>query len=107
MDAKEFGRIRADITARIQAVRSREYPDCNPKVNIRKRLHDGVTLTIGQTSDDVREGRDGPCSIIENSLEGGFRYLGLTDLSVKADDIEETFRQQQQLLQKTGTKDTI
>lgn len=102
MDAKEFGQIRADITRRIQEVRERHYPSKNAKINIKKRLHEGVNLTIGQMSEDIREGRDGPVSIIENSLEGGFRYLGLTDLSVKADDIEESFREQQQLLQKNN-----
>lgn len=105
MDAKEFGEGRTAITARIQAVRERSYPSKNAKINFKKRLHEGVSLTIGQTSEDIREGLDGPASIIENSLEGGFRYLGLTDLVVKADDLEEAFRQQQQLLVNKGTAD--
>lgn len=100
MDPKEFGQARAEITARIQEVRSRSYPARNPKVNVKKRLHEGVTLTIGHLSEDVREGKDGPFSMIENTLEGGFRYLGMTDLAVKADDIEQAFIQQQELLQK-------
>ncbi len=100
MDAKEFGLLRAEITARIQAVRKRNYPSMNAKVNFKKRLHEGVSLTIGQTSEDIREGLDGPSSIIENSLEGGFRYLGMTDLIIKADEIEEAFRQQQRIIQK-------
>ncbi len=100
MDAKEFGQIRADITARIQEVRMRTYPARNAKINVRKHLYEGVNITIGQISEDIREGRDGPTSIIENSLEGGFRYLGMTDLSVGADAIDESFRQQQLLLHK-------
>jgi len=51
-------------------------------------------------TEDVRDGRNGPFSIIENTLEGGFRYLGMTNLSVKATDIEESFIQQQQMLQR-------
>jgi uncharacterized protein len=99
MDAKEFTSIRAEITARVQEVRDRQYPARNAKVNVKKRLHEGVTLTIGQLTEDVREGRDGPFSMIENTLEGGFRYLGLTDLSVKSSAIEQAFIQQQQMLQ--------
>lgn len=98
MDAKEFGLLRTEITARIQAVRERSHPAKNAKINCKKRLHEGVSLTVGQASEDIREGRDGPVTIIENSLEGGLRYLGLTDLTVKAEEIEEAFRQQQQLL---------
>ncbi len=98
IDAKEFGLLRTEITASVQAVRERNYPAKNAKINCKKRLHEGVSLTVGQTSEDIREGRDGPVSIIENSLEGGLRYLGLTELTVKAEDIEEAFRQQHQLL---------
>jgi len=105
MDAKEFASVRADITARVQEVRERQYPERNAKVNVKKRLHEGVTLTIGQLTEDVREGRDGPFSMIENTLEGGFRYLGLTDLSVKASDIEQAFIQQQQMLQRNNKGD--
>ncbi len=106
-DMKEFARIRSDITARIQAVRSRQYPARNSKVNVKKRLHEGVTLTIGQTSDEIKEGRDGPFSIIENTLEGGFRYLGLTDLTVKAEDIEKLFVQQQMPIHRQNTAEDI
>ena len=100
MDTAEFARGRADITARIQEVRSRVYPARNPKVNVKKHLYEGVSLTIGQLSEDLREGKDGPFSMIENTLEGGFRYLGLTDLSVKAQQIEEAFVQQEELIRK-------
>ncbi len=102
MDAKEFARIRAEISARIQDVRDRQYPVRNAKVNVKKRLHEGVTLTVGQLTEDVKDGRDGPFSIIENTLEGGLRYLGLTDLSVKAHDIEQAFIQQQEMLQRNS-----
>lgn len=100
MDPKEFAQARAEITARIQEVRSRAYPARNPKVNVKKRLHEGVSLTVGTLSEDVREGRDGPFSMIENTLEGGFRYLGMTDLSVKAREIEQAFIQQHELQMK-------
>lgn len=107
MNAKEFATIRADITARVQEVRERKYPARNAKVNVKKRLHEGVTLTIGQLTEDVKDGRDGPFSMIENTLDGGFRYLGLTDLSVKAEDIEQAFIQQQELLQRSSKGEVI
>ncbi len=96
-DPRAFAAARAEITEKIQEVRGRQYPECNGKINVKKRLHDGVSLTIGQLSEDVREGRDGPFSVIENTVDGGFRYTGLTDLSVKAKDIEEAFVQQLEL----------
>ena len=105
IDAKEFAALRADITARVQEVRERQYPARNAKINVKKRLYEGVTLTLGQLTEDVREGRDGPFSMIENTLEGGIRYLGLTSLSVKAQDIEQAFIQQQQMMQRSARGD--
>jgi uncharacterized protein (DUF342 family) len=96
-DPKEFARRRADITERTQEVRSRTYEQCNHKVNVKKMLHEGVTVTFGALSDNVNEDRKGPFSMIENTIEGGFRYLGMTPLSFKSQDIEQTFIQQHEL----------
>ncbi len=101
-DPKAFAAARADITSRIQEVRSREFPSCNPKINVKKHLYDGVNITISSLSEDVRDDRKGPFSIIENTLEGGFRYLGLTDLRIKAKDIEAVFVQQNNLMQRNN-----
>jgi uncharacterized protein (DUF342 family) len=99
VDMKEFAKKRAMITERTQEVRSRTYEQCNPKINVKKMLYEGVTITVGMISDNILEERKGPVSIIENSIEGGFRFLGMTELSFKAQDIEQTFVQQYQLEQ--------
>jgi len=78
----------------------RTYEQCNPKINVRKILYEGVNITLGNLSDLTREERKGPLSIIENTIEGGFRYLGMTPLSFKAQAIEQTFIRQQELEQK-------
>ena len=100
VDLKEFTRQRATITEQTQEVRSRTYEECNPKINVRKVLYEGVNITLGGLSENIKEERKGPLSVIENTIEGGFRYLGMTDLSFKAQSIEQTFIQQQQLEQK-------
>lgn len=94
VDMKGFAAKRAAITERTQAVRSRTYEQCNPKINIKKSLYDGVNITLGMICDNILEGRKGPVSVIENSIEGGFRFLGMTPLSFKAQVIEQTFVQQ-------------
>lgn len=96
-DLKEFHAARAAITGRTQEVRSRQHEATNPKINVRKMLYDGVTITLGSYSETIREERKGPMSIIENTIDSGLRFLGLTDLSVKAQDIESSFVQQQKL----------
>lgn len=99
VDLKEFARKRAVITERTLEVRSRTYEQCNPKINVKKSLYEGVNITLGMISDNIREERKGPVSVIENSIEGGFRFLGMTPLSFKAQEIEQTFAQQHLLEQ--------
>lgn len=96
-DLKEFQGNRAAITGRTQEVRSRHHEATNPKINVRKMLYDGVTVTLGSYSETIKEERKGPMSIIANTIDSGLRFLGLTELSVKADAIESAFVQQQRL----------
>lgn len=99
VNPQEFAKNRTLITERIQEVRTRMYDQCNPKINVRKMMYDGVNITLGMLSDNIREERKGPFSVIENTIEGGFRFLGMTALSFKASAIEKTFIQQKQLEQ--------
>jgi uncharacterized protein (DUF342 family) len=100
-DMKEFAAKRAEITEQVQQIRTRVYPGRNPKINVKKTLYEMVNITLGIISEDNREERKGPLSIIENSVEGGFRFLNMTDLSVRAEEIERAFVQQYEL-QKTS-----
>jgi hypothetical protein len=81
-------------------VRSRTYDLCNPKINARESIYAGVIVTLGNLSENIVEDLKGPLSVIENTIEGGFRYLGMTPLTFKAQEIEQTFIQQMQLEQK-------
>jgi len=87
----DFSVRKLAITKQIQEIRARVYDQCNPKLNVRKHLFEGVTIVLGSLSEQVKEERDGPMSIIENTIEGGFRYLGMTGLEFKASDIEKSF----------------
>ncbi len=102
IDPKEFMKERAEIAERLQQVRTRQYEGSNAKVNVKKMLHEGVTITLGEHSEEIREERKGPVSIIENTTEGGIRYLGMTDLSVDAKDIERAFVQQHEKMLRSG-----
>lgn len=87
----DFSVRKLAITKQIQEIRARVYEQCNPKLNVRKHLFEGVTIVLGSLSEQVKEERDGPMSIIENTIEGGFRYLGMTGLEFKASEIEKSF----------------
>ena len=93
VDLKEFAGQRSAITERIQEVRQRTYAVRNPKINVKRVLYEGVTITLGSLSEKIKEARKGPLSIIENTIEGGFRFLGMTPLLFKAQEIEKTFIQ--------------
>ena len=102
VDPQEFAKNRTLITEKIQEVRTRTHERCNPKINVRKMLFDGVSITLGMLNENIREERKGPLSMIENTIDGGFRFLGMTALSFKAAAIEKTFIQQKLLQQSKG-----
>lgn len=107
IDVKDFAKKRALITERTHEVRSRTHETSNPKINVKKVLYEGANITLGIVSETIVEAHKGPISIIENTLEGGLRYIGMTQLTFKAQEIEQTFIQQHELdLKKMNTART-
>jgi uncharacterized protein (DUF342 family) len=93
---------RTAITEGIQELRSRYYEKANPKVNVKKKLFEKVNITLAKISEEIKEERSGPLSIIANTVEGGIRFLSMTDLSVKADEIEAIYVQEAERAKQTS-----
>ena len=90
MRKRELKEEIAALSNRIVAIRNKEYPNRNPKINVKDIMYEKTQITIGVSMKDVKEKITASTSIIENSRKGGFRYLPFTDLFVKASDIENT-----------------
>ncbi|MEI6702195.1 MAG: FapA family protein [Deltaproteobacteria bacterium] len=91
----EFRKTVAALTDSITAIRSKSDERTNAKVNAKTAIYDKVLLSIGSVNEEIKEQRDGPVSVIENSIDGGLRYLSMTGLNVKAADIERAFVMEQ------------
>jgi uncharacterized protein (DUF342 family) len=78
-----------NFTAEMKASRPQSFASMNPKVNIKGALKEGVVLTLGQTTREIKIARCGPMSIIENTRAGGLRFLGLTPMPIKAEELED------------------
>ncbi len=81
---------RNKLTEQMQTVRSCQYSATNPKINVHRVVYENVRLTLGQTFYLTREEIQGPASLISNSRKGGIRQLELSDLSVTADQLEQS-----------------
>ena len=95
----EINRLSEDkkrLTSSIIEVRNRRPPGANPKVNIRSRLYEGVTVQVGSAVEAFNGQFEGPLSLIENSVEGGLRQVPLTELTVHADQVERSYLDEQQ-----------
>lgn len=66
-----------------------EHPTANPKINILGALKEGVSITLGETTDEITTEISGPVSIIENLQFGGLRYLTYSPLKVNAEQLLE------------------
>lgn len=93
----ELRNTAASLTDNVMSIRSKADPASNAKINAKGVLYENVQLTLGSVTETVSEQKDGPLSIIENSIEGGLRYLSMTSLDVKASDIELAFVREQKM----------
>lgn len=90
-EIEELRAVKATLSDSILTIRNKVDERSNPKINVKGILYDNTLLSIGSISEVVNEQKDGPTSIIENTIEGGLRYLSMTSLDVKASDIELAF----------------
>lgn len=86
---------KASLSDGIMAIRSKIDMRANPKVNVKGILYENTLLSIGALNEKIKEQLDGPISVIENTIEGGLRFLSMTSLDVKASDIELAFIREQ------------
>lgn len=76
------------LSAEVIASTPQQFKSQNPKINIHKTIMEGVFITLGNSFEEIRQPLSGPLSIIENSEDGGLRYLSLTPLQDNASVIE-------------------
>jgi uncharacterized protein len=93
----ELRKTAAAVTDIIMSIRSMTDPSANAKINTKAVLYENVQLTLGSTTETIKEQKDGPLSVVENSIDGGLRYLSMTSLNVKAADIELAFMREQKM----------
>ena len=93
----ELRKTIAALTDSIMAIRNKSDDKNNAKINAKSVLYENVQLTIGSATETIKDQKDGPLSSIENSLEGGLRFLSMTSLDVKAADIELAFVREQKM----------
>ncbi len=77
------------LSAEVTASTPQQFNSQNPKINIHSTLLEGVSLVLGNSTEEIRQKRSGPLSIIENTEDGGLRYLSLSPLHVRACMIEQ------------------
>ncbi len=77
-----------ELHAELAASTKQEQKTSNPKINVVSKVMEGVSIKLGNSSEKIKVERNGPLSIIENSKQGGFRFLGLTPLQKTAEELE-------------------
>lgn len=104
VEASELRKTAAALTDGIMAIRSKVADENNARINAKAVLYENVQLTLGSVTETINEQKDGPLTVIENSIDGGFRFLSMTSLDVKAADIEQAFIREHKMAVKQGVK---
>jgi uncharacterized protein (DUF342 family) len=102
----ELRKTAAKLSDRIAIIREKAVVAANAKINVKTKLHENVRMALGDVSQTINEAKDGPITIIENITEGGLRFLSMTNLDIKATEIELAFvREQKKLFSQSHDRD--
>lgn len=96
-ESDELKKARTALMERVMALRNKTDQQANPKINIKGMLYDNSYLCTGMVVREKVDERSGPFSVIENSLEGGLRFVEMTSLDVRASAIEQAYVREQAL----------
>lgn len=77
------------VDTELESFKAEEHPSANPKVNALSTLMEGTIISLGGTKEEIKYEHTGPITVIENSTEGGLRFLDHSPLQVMATKIEE------------------
>ncbi len=100
-ESEELKKARAVLMEKVMALRNTQYEQANPKINIKGTLYDNTYLCVSLVAKEKVNEQSGPLSVIENSIDGGLRFLKMTGLDIKASTIEEAFVREQAMLRRT------
>lgn len=78
--------------AELQTYRQQQPEGQNPKINIHKKLYEGVEIRLGQTRNITHQITLGPISILEDIAQNDFIYAPLSELSVTAAHLYEQIK---------------
>jgi uncharacterized protein len=102
-ESEEFKKVRTILMERVLALRNISDERANPKINIKGLLYDNTLLCTGLVVREKVNERNGPFSAIENSIEGGLRFLEMTSLDVKASFIEQVYAREHEMMFRIST----
>lgn len=77
-------------------LRNRKPEGSNAKVNIKDKLFEGVTISLGSAVETISVAETGPMTLIENSTVGGLRRLPYSGLEHTASDLEAACKAQEE-----------
>ncbi len=66
-----------------------EHPTARAKINVLAKLLEGSVLYLGETSEEIKMERSGPMSIVENTKDGGLRFLSHSPLAAVVKEPED------------------
>ncbi len=80
---------REELSQELATFESLEHPTANAKINALTSLKEGVIISLGETTEELKMEIHGPVSIIENSQAEGIRQLTHSPLKIAAETLEE------------------
>lgn len=78
-----------ELSEELASFKAEDHPTSNPKINALSMIKEGVIISLGETTEEIKQEIGGPVTIIENSQRGGLKQLTHSPLKISAEQLEE------------------
>ncbi len=73
-----------EVEQELATFKTGDHSTTNPKINALKIIQEGVVISLGETTEELKREVNGPVSVIENTRDHGLRFMTYSPLSHSA-----------------------
>lgn len=104
----ELRKNAAELSDLIAATRCKAVAAANAKINVKAKLHENVRMALGSVTHTIDTLMSGPMTIIENIVDGGLRFLPMSNLDINGTELEMAIiNEQREALLKSSSAEEL
>ncbi len=78
-----------EVEQELASFKASDHSTANPKISALKIIQEGVVISLGETTEELKHEVNGPVSVIENNKDHGLRFITYSPLNHSASEENE------------------